>query len=689
MAAGGADLTPRQRVAHAAATLRGVPRVLRLVWEAHPGYTAALGTLNVLQGLQPVAQAWLTKLVIDAVGAGISGAPPPEAPWVETLSPWALAMGLGGVPLAPYALGLLIVWGLLTLASNALDPTSTLVQMQLGDRLAREMQTRIMVKANSFADVSYFENPSYYDSLQRAVNDANHRPINVLAGVVSMFRTSVHLVGMLGVLLAHQPVLVALAFLLALPNLVAQFRSKLEVWAITSFSVPEIRKMSYFGELLTNPNPAKEVRLFGLERFFLDRFEREFRAFHERFRTARLRHCRWEVSVSLLTSLGNVAVYAYVLWQALARRITLGDFSLLSQAVWQVHDQVAQLVRQISNLYGDILFVGQLFTFLDAPVVMEVPAAVDAKRAPERLRTGMELRDVTFCYPGTERPVLDGLNLTIRPGECVAVVGENGAGKTTLVKLLTRLYDPTGGAILVDGVDLREMDLEGWRRRSAAIFQDFSKYHLPAKQNIGLGNLPLMEDSVAVEEAARRGGAMPLVERLPEKWDTVLGRWITDGFREGAELSGGEWQKVALSRAFMRNGGNGDGTVSAPENGAEMDLGDGKQLRDGDHGGAQLSPSAPPSAFRSRDAGAQLLILDEPTAALDTQSEYDVYLRFSELTKGKATLLISHRFSTVKMADRIVVIEDGRIVEEGSHAALMARGGAYADMYEKQASRYR
>ncbi|HET7767154.1 MAG TPA: hypothetical protein VFN74_00165, partial [Chloroflexota bacterium] len=263
-----ADLTPGERLRSLAGTLSGVPRTLALVWAASPFLTVALAALNVARGLQPVAHAWLSKLVVDAIGAGLSGGAPPDAPWTDPFIPLAESLGYGGVPLAPYALGLLSWWGALTLVSALLDPTVTVVQMQLGDRLTREMQTRIIVKANSFADVSYFENPSYYDALQRAANDASYRPINVLAGIVGLFRTVVHLLGMLGVLLAFQPLLVLFAFALAVPNLVSQFRSHVEIWAIQNWSVPEVRKMTYFVEVLTSPNPAKEVRLFGLERHF-------------------------------------------------------------------------------------------------------------------------------------------------------------------------------------------------------------------------------------------------------------------------------------------------------------------------------------------------------------------------------------------------------------------------------------
>jgi ATP-binding cassette subfamily B protein len=271
-------------------------------------------------------------------------------------------------------------------------------------------------------------------------------------------------------------------------------------------------------------------------------------------------------------------------------------------------------------------------------------------RTPARLRAGIEFRNVGFRYPGTERDVLRELSLTVAPGECVALVGENGAGKTTIVKLITRLYDPTAGQVLVDGVDLRDHDLDDWRRQSGAIFQDFSRFHFTARENVGLGDVRRLDDLQAIAAAAGRGGAAPVIEKLPDGYDTVLSLWLFNAgsskVNEGAELSGGEWQKVALSRGFMRSD---DGAYT----------------------------------------GAQLLILDEPTASLDTQSEYDVYLRFHELTKGKATLLISHRFSTVRMADRIVVLEDGRIKEQGTHAELVALGGTYADLYEKQASRYR
>jgi len=507
---------------------------------------------------------------------------------------------------------------------------------------------------NSLADISYFENPEFYDKLQRAHNVSVYRPLNVMHGVVQIFRSLVQLVSMVTVLLVFQPMLVLVAVAMAVPSLVQQLKSQVQMWEITSWSVPEVRRMRYFAELISGKDSAKEVRLYGLGNYFLDRFQREFDAFHSRFRALRQRHCRWEMGTALVGELGSSAMFFWLVLQALARRVTLGDLSLYSQAVWQTNGLIGGLVRQLSSLYAEILFVGQLFEFLETPPAMLTAPAESAHRAPQPLQEGIALRDVTFRYPGSDRPVLEKLNLSIAPGESVALVGENGAGKTTIVKLLTRLYDPDEGQILVDGVDLKDHDLDDWRRQTAAIFQDFCKYHLSARENIGLGDLRRLNEQSAILHAAARGGAGSVVEKLPDGYETILGRWLfhsnSDRVDEGSELSGGEWQKVALSRGFMRS--------------------DGAPGPDG-HGGAQL------------------LMLDEPTAALDTQSEYDVYLRFSELTRGKATLLISHRFSTVKMADRIVVLEHGRIIEEGTHTELVSLGGVYADLYEKQASRYR
>ncbi|HEX2033465.1 MAG TPA: ABC transporter ATP-binding protein [Chloroflexota bacterium] len=631
--------------------LRTAPRVLRLVWDAHPPSAAALVALNLAQGLQPLASLWLTKLVIDAatrvveqqrvVGGGL---PDPGA------------AGLGGEGLG--LLGLVAAAITVTLAGNVLGPTAIVVQLQLGDRLTREIQHRSLVKTNGLVDFTPFEDPTFYDRLQRASGgETTYRPMMALFNLTGMFRTAVQLISLMVVLAAFQPALVVAAVAMAAPSFVLQLRSQVEAWAITGMSVPEVRRMRYFGEVLTGRDAAKEVRLFDLGAFFFARFHEQWTAFHRRFAALRRRHCRWELGTSALTALATAAIYAYVVLLALGRRITLGDLALYAQAVHQIQSGLAELIRGSSEFYGHLLYAGRIFEFLDAPPTMVVKPSEEARPVPVPLRRGIELREVTFIYPGTTRPVLERLSLRISPGESLALVGENGAGKSTLVKLLARLYDPTAGEILVDGLDLRELDLAAWRRRVGVIFQDFARYHLPAKTNIGLGNLPLREHRPAIEQAAARGGATSVIEKLSEGYETVLGRWLgvthsagwgNTVLKEGQELSAGEWQKIALARAFMRS-----------------------------------LPSLP------GDVGAQLLILDEPTAALDPAAEYDVYRRFRALTRGRTTLLISHRFSTVKLAERIVVLAGGRIVEEGSHAALVERGGIYADLYERQASHYR
>ncbi len=622
----------RQRLAGIKTALRalaGLPRTFQLIWQAQPLLAVLLALLNLVQGLVPVSQAWVTKLVIDLIGAAAAGR---EVTQGEVLS-------------------VVVMGAVVALATAAVDPTSTLVQLQLGDFLKKEIQQRILIKANSLADISYFENPEFYDRLQRAQGESGHRPINVMAGAAQIFRSVVHLGSMLAVLLAFQPVLVVVAVALAVPSLVQQLKSQVQYWELNNMTVPEVRRMRYFAELITGKDSAAETRLYGLGGFFLGHFRREFEAFHARMSALRRQQCGWEAGTAGIAELGSSAMYAWLVLQTLARRISLGDLSLLSQAVWQANGQIGAIVRQVSRLYAEILFVGQFFEFLETAPAMDVPPAGQGRKTPRPLQAGIELRDVTFRYPGTDRAVLDRLSLRIAPGETVALVGENGAGKTTIVKLLTRLYDPSEGTILIDGADLRDQDLDDWRRQSAAIFQDFSRYHLTARENIGLGDVARLDDMTAIVGAAARGGAADVVQKLPGGYDTVLGLWLFHAnnkvVNEGAEISGGEWQKVALSRGFMR------------------------------------------SADHAPSGGAQLLILDEPTSALDTQSEYDVYRRFSELTRDKATLLISHRFSTVRMADRIVVLEHGRIIEEGTHAELVALGGTYAELYEKQASRYR
>jgi len=620
------------------------PRVLGMVWHASPGRVATLAVLTVVQGLLPTATIWVAKLVVDGVVAAVTSGGNPEAiAVVVRYVGWQFVLGA---------------------AQIGLGHVSSIVQQRLSDVVGHQLSVQVLARANAL-DLAHFETPEFYDRLRNAQR-LGSQPVNlVTGGLLQLARNAIVLVSMVALLARFHPALPLIIVLAALPSLLSQMYYGRFGWQLMHRQASMYRKQNYLASVMTSDSHAKEIRLFGLGDHLLGRYVETTQEVLRQDWDFRSRRRRSQSLLSLLSTSVGTGAYLYAVLQAAAGRISLGDLTLYSGAVSQTQNTLQQLLTGISSIYETNLQVDDLFTYLDfKPVVVSGPRLV---KVPRPLQHGVEFRNVTFTYPlssaagaptgdGRPRPpwmrhdgsggdgrrhrgpreVLKGVSFTLPAGKTVALVGANGAGKTTLVKLLGRLYDPTEGEILLDGTNLREFDLEDLRSQVAVVFQDYARYQLPARDNIGFGQVDRLADTERIVRAAAQDGAEPVIERLSDGYDTTLGRM----FSGGVELSGGEWQKVALARGFMRD-----------------------------------SP--------------QLLVLDEPTAALDAQAEYDIYERFRALTQGRTTLLISHRFSTVRMADLIVVLEDGRIIEQGSHEQLQAAAGTYARLYEMQAQRYR
>ncbi len=664
--------------------MAGTPRVFKLIWKSHPRFTIVLVGSNLLLGLAPMAEMWTVKLIIDAVAQCVKAG---EFSGTKQAQMFAL----------------LTVLALIRLVSNSMEPTVRLVQEQLGDHLVRDINLMILRKANSLVDISVFENPTFHDKLTRAQNEATYRPLTILANVTMMSRSCIGLLSMICVLASFQPWLAVAVIALAMPNLIFQFKMQYETWAIQNFEIPEVRKMRYFADVLTRVETASEIRLFNLGDIFINKYADKFSEFQKSHAKMRSRHWLMNFILANVAALGLVASYSYVVFSALRNIISLGSLSMYLTATTQIEMQLESIIWALAQLYQGNLFINNMFEFLEVQSPVVLAAADRAKAVPAKLKEGIRFENVSFKYPDSDRSVFENLSFELKAGQSVALVGENGAGKTTIVKLLARLYEPASGRILVDGVDLREYDLTTWRASLSVIFQNYARFCISARENIGIGNVAFVNDVQRIEAAAKRGSATPVIDKLPEKYETILGKWFSSD--KGTELSGGEWQKIALARAFMRSGtvdgeadgagninGKGDGDSERKvEEDSERKV-DGQSERKVD-GQSERKVDGPevinPDVLASIVGEAQLLILDEPTSALDAQAEYDIYLRFSELTRGKTTFLISHRFSTVKMADIVLVLEKGSIIEQGSHDALIAENGEYARLYNLQADRYK
>ncbi|HET8841184.1 MAG TPA: ABC transporter ATP-binding protein [Ktedonobacteraceae bacterium] len=595
--------------------LRNIPQMVTLLVRAQPWYFMALVLFQFLQGLIPLFSAWITKDLFDLLAQSFQN---------KQSIPNALSM----------LWLLLAAQGITSLISQVLPLASTYLQTQLNYKLTVIIQTRIYQKIADFTGLAYFEDPAFHDTIQLSANNAQAGPQQTLNTFTSLLQGGVTLCSFLGLLLSFHPLLGLVIGATVLPQLYGQLRFGQQRFRILFLQSIKERLVAYYGQVLTWTIFAKEVRLFDLGDYFLRKFVGMTKEIYREQSAQQKRELHWQLLLGVLTNLVSSGIFIFVVLQTFSGSLSLGDMALYISAVSSVQMALISMILSLATLQNSLRFFRHYRQLLQLPQPLSVSPS---PRPVEPLQMGIAFCDVSFRY-GEQHPwILRHVNLFLPAKQCLALIGLNGAGKTTLVKLLTRLYDPTEGHILWDGVDIREFDPHELRRRMGAIFQDFSHYDLSVRENIGLGKVELIEELGAIRQAAKKAGVQERIECLPQGYESILGRMLAKE-NKGVDLSGGEWQKVALARMFMRD--------------------------------------------------SEILILDEPTAALDAAAEYTLYRHFKELMQGHTCLLITHRFSTVRMADRVAVLEDGQITEIGTHTDLLEHEGTYAKLYTMQAENY-
>src|ERR1035438_3220444 len=590
-------------------SLRNIRPLLRMVWETSPPLVVASVIFRLFRALLPLAMLWVSKLIIDGVVA-----------WITRRSGHLAA-----------------VWQLvaleltLAIASDLLGRANTLCDSLLGDRFTNRVSVRLMEHASQL-DLASFEDPVFYDKLDRARRQTTGR-MGLLAALLNIGQDAVTLASLSTGLIVFSPWLMVLLAAAVIPSFLGETHFTSLAYSILYKRTPERRKLDYLRLLGASAYSAKEVKIFGLGVYLSKHYDEVSAEIFKENKVLAMRRAFLGSALNVVSTGGYYGAYAVVLARTLAGAVSLGSFTFLTGAFNRSRAYIEKILSGFNDISEQAVFLKDLFDFFAMqPTIGAAPHAIPA---PRPIRQGFEFRHVGFAYAGSDRMVIQNISFTLHPDEKLALIGENGAGKTTLVKLLARLYDPTEGQILLDGTDLREYDVEDLRREIGVIFQDYMRYDLLVRENIGFGKVEALDDRLLMESAAVKSLAKGVIDRLPNGYDQMVGR----RFEGGVDLSGGEWQKFALARAYMRD--------------------------------------------------AQLLILDEPTATLDARAEYQVFQRFAELTRGKTAVLISHRFSTVRMADRILVIENGHMVEIGSHNELLANNGRYAELFGLQAEGYK
>jgi ATP-binding cassette subfamily B protein len=621
----------RERVA----ALRYVVPLIKLVWQTHRGYTTTMIALRLVRAFIPVATLWIGKLIIDAV----------------------LAMR-EAQPDFPYLWKLVAIEIVVVLVGELLARVSSLVESLLGDLFSNYTSVRLMEHAAQL-DLYHFEDPNFYDQLERARRQTTQR-IVMLAALISIGQDAITLISLGGALLVYSPWLLLMLAVAVLPSFLGETHFAVLQYSLFFSWTPERRELDYLRYMGASDVTAKEVQMFGLAPWITERFRLLSDKFYEENKRLSIRKAIVSTGLSIIGTAGYYGAYVIILMRAVLGSISIGSLTFLAGSFSRSRDLIQRLLFGATDIYQQSLFLKDLFDFFAMKPSITSPP--DAIQVPAHIREGFVFEDVGFRYPGSDKWAVRHVSFRLHQGERIAFVGENGAGKTTLTKLLARLYEPTEGRILLDGVDIRQYDLAGLRRAIGVIFQDYVRYALRFDENIGVGEINKVRSYLdsqrdkksnndviranaeaesngdvpdSITSAAEKSLASSLLPRFTEGYRQMLGR----RFEGGVDLSGGEWQKVALARAYMRD--------------------------------------------------AQVLILDEPTASLDARAEYEVFVRFSQLVAGRMAVIISHRFSTVRMADRIIVLKEGQVVEDGSHKELLARGGLYAELFTLQAEGYR